>query len=134
MKDFNFRIGFLVLVFCLASQRNYSQPFVYQSGIALPGVSQSSVAWGDYDNDGNIDLIIAGSSPGRITKLFKNEGGGVFTEQMGVILTEISTGSAAWGDYNNDGFLDILLTGRSNAGVIAEIYLNNGNGTFAKRG
>jgi len=42
-----------------------------------------------------------------------------------------SIGSAvAWGDYNNDGYLDILLTGYSGSGYISKVYRNNGNGTF----
>jgi PKD repeat protein len=131
--SYNLKKYILALLILSIASSLFSQPFVEQTGIILPGVSQSSVAWGDYNNDGKLDLLIAGSAPGRITRLYKNEGAGIFTEQASISLTGVSTGSVAWGDYNNDGFTDILLTGRSNTDVISEIYTNNGNGTFTKR-
>jgi Domain of unknown function (DUF4347)/FG-GAP-like repeat len=48
------------------------------TSIALPGVRNSAVAWGDYTGDGKLDLIISGftNSFDRITKLYKNNGSG----------------------------------------------------------
>jgi len=45
-------------------------------------------------------------------KIYRNNGDNTFTEQTGINLTGVSEGSAVWGDYNNDGYLDILLTGQ----------------------
>ena len=45
----------------------------------------------------------------------------------------LDLGSVAWGDYDNDGDLDILLTGNSITGIISKIYRNNGNNTFTEQ-
>ncbi len=46
-----------------------------------------------------------------ISKIYHNNGNNTFTEQTSISLTGVSHSSVAWGDYNNDGYLDILLTG-----------------------
>ena len=71
-----------------------------------------SVDWGDYDNDGDLDILITGETySGEDSKIYKNNGDGTFTEQTGISLTGVSYSSAAWGDYDNDGDLDIVLSG-----------------------
>jgi len=92
----------------------------------LPGVSESSAAWGDYDNDGDFDILLTGnSSLGRITKVYKNNNG-AFAEDPLVVLPGVDYGAVAWGDYDNDNDLDILLTGRdNNAQPVTKIYRNN---------
>ncbi len=110
--------------------RNNNGVFVDQTQIVLTGVTQSSADWGDYDNDGYLDIILsgtAGSTP--VTKIYRNTGNNNFVEQTQINLRGLDTGSVAWGDYDNDGFLDILLTG-GGSGIYTEIYRNNGNNTF----
>jgi uncharacterized repeat protein (TIGR01451 family) len=110
--------------------RNDSGTFTDISA-GLIGVDRSAVAWGDYDNDGDLDVLLAGGYTGsdRTTRLYRNNGDGTFTN-IGVGLTAVWGGSLAWGDYNRDGFLDILLTGLTSTGRTAQVYRNNGNGTF----
>ena len=70
--------------------------------------------WGDYDNDGDLDAFLTGySSAGEITALYRNSGG-TFADS-GAIPTGLGLGGSAadWGDYDNDGDLDIALIGRS---------------------
>ncbi|MFC2080501.1 PKD domain-containing protein, partial [Bacteroidota bacterium] len=81
-----------------------------QTDIVLTGVYNSSVAWGDYDNDGYLDILLTGS---YMSKIFHNNGDNSFTEKTAIELPGVSSGSVAWGDYDNDGDLDILLTGSS---------------------
>jgi predicted nucleotidyltransferase len=91
----------------------------------LAGVVSSSVAWGDYDNDGDLDILLTGytgSSPYRVSKVYRNTGDG-FSETYS--LMGVSASSVAWGDYDNDGDLDILLTGYSDSGRISKIYRND---------
>ncbi|MBU0558865.1 MAG: VCBS repeat-containing protein, partial [Bacteroidetes bacterium] len=94
---------------------------------SLTGVGNSSVAWGDYDNDGDLDILLTGhnSSSGGISKIYQNTGSG-FTEVFAGSLTGVGFSSVAWGDYDNDGDLDILLTGSTNSILISKIYQNTG--------
>ena len=108
--------------------------------INLPGVFYSAVAWGDYDNDGYLDIFLAGStmsgsSTAYISKIFHNNGNGTFTD-IGASLTNMNAAAAAWGDYDNDGFLDLVLTGMGwmQTAPASKIYHNNGNGTFTDSG
>ena len=108
--------------------------FTEQSNIMLPGISQGSAQWGDYDNDGDLDILLTGlSSSGYITKIIRNNGNNSFTVLTSLSLPGVTNGSAKWGDYDNDGYLDILITGDSNLGIISKIYRNNGNSTFSEQ-
>ena len=91
-------------------------------------------SWGDYDNDGDLD-IFATYARNQTNLLYQNIGGGAFikiTGQHPVIDSGYWSGSA-WGDYDNDGDLDLYVTGnyqytpRPNA-----LYENNADGTFSK--
>ena len=100
----------------------------------LPGLYNSSAAWADFDNDGWPDFVICGTTGStNLTLLFRNNGDGTFAQQTNTGLPGVQLGSIAWGDYDNDGFPDLLLTGTTNgaaSGAIAAIYRNNHDGTF----
>jgi len=106
--------------------KNTAGSFAELTGSKLTGVELGSVAWGDYDNDGDLDILIAGitASDNYITKIYRNVDGN-FEELTAANLTGVSQGSAAWGDYDNDGDLDIMITGDSNGSYITKIYRNN---------
>jgi hypothetical protein len=92
----------------------------------LPGVYRGSVAWGDYDNDGDLDILLTGSATGlgRISRVYRNDGG-IFTD-INAGLPGVNDGAVAWADYDNDGDLDILLTGSaSGLGSISQVYRND---------
>ncbi|MDM8532269.1 Ig-like domain-containing protein [Anaerolineales bacterium HSG25] len=96
----------------------------------LTGVRWSNAAWGDYDNDGDLDILLTGYTSGydRIAQVYQNTGSGGFT--VVYTLTGVTSSSVAWGDYDNDGDLDILLSGWNGATVIAQVYENTGSGGF----
>ena len=96
----------------------------------LEGVRFSSVAWGDYDNDGDLDILLTGSTGlGNISVIYNNDEG-IFFDDTNARLEEVHKSSVAWGDHNNDGDLDILLTGWDNSyDPISRIYWN-GYGAF----
>ncbi len=102
----------------------------------LTGISYGSAVWGDYDNDGYLDILLTGatSSGTPISKIYRNDGNNTFTEQTTISLPGVTFGSAVWGDYDNDGYLDILLTGSNSSYIsISKIYRNNGNNTFTEQ-
>jgi hypothetical protein len=88
-------------------------------------IPMGSVAWGDYDNDGDLDILIAGNTTSsvKLSKIYRNDSG-IFTD-INAGLTGVTECSASWGDYDNDGDLDILLSGDTGAGFISKIYRNN---------
>lgn len=95
----------------------------------------SGVAWLDYDNDGWLDLFFANGANLREAKrspgnaLWRNQGNGTFadvTQRAGVTgLGLFATGVAA-GDFDNDGLLDLYVTGYSQN----QLLRNSGDGTF----
>lgn len=103
--------------------------------VTLPGVFYSAVAVGDFYNDGNEDILLTGTtngfSTGAITELWRNLGNGTFVN-ANVALPAVYRGAVATGDFFNDGMLDILLTGYSSTGLVAEVWRNLGNGTFTQ--
>ena len=92
----------------------------------LPGYDHSSVAWGDYDNDGDLDFIVAGSYQ---SKIYRNFGSDVFIEQN-IILTGVTAGDVAWGDYDCDGDLDLALSGRAGGNNLITVIYRNDDATF----
>jgi hypothetical protein len=94
----------------------------------LSNLHNCSADWGDYDNDGDLDLLFSGSSDGydynNYSTIYRNDAG-IFTD-INPGFHNIQLGSVAWGDYDNDGDLDILISG-TDASII---YRNNGNETF----
>ncbi len=127
---------FLLFVAIFLNQGIYAQAFTEQTGIILPGVSHSSSCWGDYNKDGNLDILVSGyTGEGFLTKVFKSNGDNTFTEQTGINLPGVWYCSTVWGDYNNDGFPDILITGamESDTSFISRVYKNDGNGNFEEQ-
>ena len=85
-------------------------------------------AWGDYDNDGDLDLYVANHSGGRPNKLIRNDGGEVFVNATSGPLGDLGPGTGvAWGDYDNDGDLDLYL---GNYGAANMLFRNDGGGVF----
>lgn len=103
--------------------------FIQTSTPGLPGVNNSSVAWGDYDNDGRLDFLLLGFATGEyVSQLWRNTGSG-FTNVPIAGLAGVVESSVAWGDYDNDGRLDFLLTGQELDGNrISQLWRNTGSG------
>ena len=96
----------------------------------FPNCYLGAVAAGDYNNDGNADLVMTGVSEtgALIAAIWRNNGNGTFTD-IGANLPGMDIGTVAWGDYDNDGDLDLVFAGNSNDGWISRIYRNDA-GTF----
>ncbi|MCI4670072.1 MAG: FG-GAP-like repeat-containing protein [Bacteroidia bacterium] len=106
----------------------------YLADTTLDGVSNPYISWGDFDADGDLDLAYCGSdiSNQPSTQIYRNQGNGDFTP-LSTAVIDVENGSIEWGDYDNDGDLDILVSGENLAGnAVAGIYKNNGNQGFAR--
>ena len=109
-----------------------------QAGLDKPIAAESS-AWGDYDNDGLLDLFVCGefkpSKPDsrNLCRLYHNEGNGRFidvAEKAGVQNGRFAKG-AVWGDYDNDGRLDLFVSNMTIGEPMASrFYRNQGDGHF----
>jgi hypothetical protein len=92
------------------------------------------VKWADYDNDGDLDFVIAGygstTSVGAY-QLWLNNGDGTFTEDTRSALQTGNFISLTWGDYNNDGAVDLLESGYG-SDWFNKVFKNSGTGTFSE--
>jgi len=110
------------------------------------GYEDTAAAWGDYDNDGDLDLFVPRTTAGYIGTLWRNDvnwtsGSGSFTNvtsAAGLTLDNkpaysgnAGTHSGCWGDYDNDGDLDLFIVGANGNSLL---YQNQGGGVFSRAG
>ena len=107
----------------------------FTSTTSLPSVNSGYVAWGDYDNDGFLDIFFSLTGDFLVNGntvitngIWRNNEHNHFTNIVASFSPTTLYSSASWADYDNDGYLDLLL--QSSAGL--EIWRNNGDGTFTK--
>ena len=108
--------------------------------------------WVDYDNDRDIDLFIAKCRGGDIqwkyNELWRNNGDGTFSNVADItgyyngfypngghdnssnLGDPVQTWSAAWGDFNNDGYMDVYVGASASVDGSHKLMKNNGDGTF----
>lgn len=87
-----------------------------------------TASFGDIDNDGDLDLMITNHD--YASQIFQNNGSGVYTDitaSTGFTVSDITPIESVMEDFDNDGFIDILVTGSS-----SRFWKNNGNGTFTR--
>ncbi len=84
------------------------------------------LAWGDYDNDGDLDVFVSNfNAPSR---LWRNNGAGVFTDvtlPSGTWTVDLTT-AVSWGDVDGDGDLDLYLASHG----LNRYFRNLGSGVF----
>jgi hypothetical protein len=122
----------------MALQAGLTAPVIYGDVDRNPWILDSigcGVAFLDYDNDGWLDIFVLsgtrweGAPPEATNRLYHNNRDGTFTD----VTEKARLTRSGWfsgvtvGDYNNDGFEDIFLTGWGHN----VLYRNNGDGTFS---
>lgn len=141
----------ILILFLLSICYLYPQEFNnITTQVKLDNISKSNgISIADYNQDGFLDIFIVArlefdeNNPDSYSKLFKNNGNGSFenvTEESNLnefIVQEsnqLETRSlgnkigASWGDFNNDSYPDLFLSGVS----FNHLFKNNGNGTFTE--
>lgn len=118
----------------------------------VPGGGNYGTVWVDFDNDRDMDLFIAkcrgGSTTISTNELWRNDGNGVFVNiadsnnwyssnypgaghnNASNLGDNVQTWSAAWGDFDNDGYMDVFVGTSNNTNGTSKLMRNNGDGTF----
>ncbi|MCB0721240.1 MAG: VCBS repeat-containing protein [Ignavibacteriae bacterium] len=102
------------------------QPLVNDNG------KSDGASWGDYNNDGNPDVCVV-NWYGQNNLLYRNDGSGTFTF-MNTSIVSTDGGfseTCSWGDYDNDGDMDLYVT-NSDPPFNNYLYMNNGSSDFIK--
>ncbi len=108
----------------------------------LKGITSGlNMVQADYDNDGFVDVLVlrgawlagAGTHP---NSLLRNNGDGSFSDvtRSAGLYSLHPTQTACWGDFNNDGWIDLFIGNESspNSSHKSELYINQGNGQFVE--
>jgi len=104
----------------------------FDAGLGRVHYPTQTGAWGDYDNDGDLDLYIGNewsSAMPAPSQLFRNNGDGTFTDVAiaAGVTNDAFAKAVIWGDYDGDRWPDLYV---SNGLGVNRLYRNNGDGTF----
>ncbi|MCT4629430.1 FG-GAP-like repeat-containing protein [Winogradskyella sp.] len=111
--------------------KNINGNFVLHNiNVVTDNLNAKQINWVDIDNDGDNDLFITSDNSGN--KLYENLGNMIMndiTNTSGMLLDQFPYYGASWGDYNNDGYLDVFISVRDSF-IPNILYKNNGDKTF----
>ena len=127
-----------LLLFCDQSQllknrgraRGSAGPFLgfrdVRAGVGITYErTHAECAWGDYDNDGDLDLVITSTFWNRRSYLYRNLGDGTFEDVTWVTGARVlNGGAAAWADFDRDGRLDLAVAGNYGVRLFRNVTRN----------
>ncbi|MBO6515837.1 MAG: VCBS repeat-containing protein [Bacteroidia bacterium] len=101
-------------------------PVVNDKGHSVGGT------WGDYDNDGDLDLYVTNARATEANFLYENLGAGSFQKNTTSELVKFTANShgASWADYDNDGYLDLIVANDQNQPNL--LFRNNQGSSFTR--
>lgn len=104
----------------------------FEAGLGNVHYPSQTASWGDYDNDGDLDLYVGNETSRTLrapSQLFRNNGDGTFTDlaPFAGVMNHGYAKAVIWGDYDGDRLLDLYV---SNSGGNNRLYRNTGRGTF----
>lgn len=107
--------------------------FMAQLANPFEDVQEGAIQFFDFDGNQTQDLLITGQniSGTLISQLYSNTGNGLFAAVNTVSFAPVFRSQVATGDLNNDGHIDVFISGQPASGLnTAHLYLNNGDSTF----
>lgn len=110
---------------------NGSGSFNEVFGVNFLGLS--SAVFIDVENDGDIDILAMGNKTNNqtVTKLYINDGNGVYSDANQTVIEGLYLGTIDVADIDGDNDQDVLITGSSGLNPQAKVYKNNGQGVFS---
>ncbi|MBJ2176196.1 VCBS repeat-containing protein [Aureibaculum sp. A20] len=136
-KELNAHVIALVLLLScpLVAQTTFSESAVSYN-LNIGGAKDGGHAWADYDNDGDLDVLVLVNSTTQRNYLMRNNGDNTFTNVQPTLVTGMlnqkSERQALWGDLNNDGRPDFIMNTDASTGTgkALQIFIQNPSGTF----
>ena len=106
------------------------------SGIEYYSLTYSDGKWGDVNNDGTPDLFVMGVDESQdiiLNDLYLNNGSSLTKDQT-TIFPDLFNGSSSWGDYDNDGDLDLVICGQTadKTATVSRFYKNEPTGRLTE--
>lgn len=104
---------------------------IFNTGPVNDSLPFDGSSWGDFNNDGLLDFCTV-TWYDSVSVLYKNDGGGNFTflGNSPIVTNRGFSETCTWGDYDNDGLLDIIVTNSRSNNSRNRLYKNTGNNTF----